>query len=319
MKSPIRFLTTASIAALLALGLSACGSDQSSPEATQPEQSPAKAAQTESPTAVVDGVARELANGNLLAVMQLSMPAAKFDEAKAKWVEERDQDPPSEEEKAKFAEMMTKLTASDAEEQMMAELEPHLVKYDTEMAAQKPMMVGMGQGFAAQAIQENQELSADEKQAATNALGGAANWINATNFGDRELARKAVREAITTAKALEMKSLDEVQSMDFETMLGKAGTAFQGIKRILAVYGLDLNKTLQSVKSELVSQEGDSAKVKVNFSLFDQPLSFDTEMVRVDGRWYGKKALDEVNGVEQAADDAEEVIEDTEEAVEDAG
>ena len=151
----MKSLTTVSLAALLALGLSACGSDKSSPDATQPAQAPAKAAQTESPTAVVDGVAKELANGNLLAVMQLSMPAAKFDEAKAKWVEERDQDPPSEEDKAKFAEMMTKLTAADAEEQMMTELEPMLVKYDTEVAAQKPMYVGMGQGFAAQSIQEN--------------------------------------------------------------------------------------------------------------------------------------------------------------------
>ncbi|MCB1561668.1 MAG: hypothetical protein KDI75_11345 [Xanthomonadales bacterium] len=307
----MKSLTTVSLAALMALGLSACGSDQSSPEATQPAQAPAKAAQSESPTAVIDGVARELANGNLLAVMQLSMPAAKFDEAKSKWIEERDQDPPSEEEKAKFAEMMTKLTADDGEEQMMAELEPHLVKYDTEMAPQKPMMVGMGQGFAAQAIQENQELSADEKQAATNALGGAANWINATNFGDRELARKAVREAITTAKALDMTSLDEVQSMDFETMLGKAGTAFQGVKRVFAVYGLDLNKTLQSVKSELVSQDGDKATVKVNFNLFDQPLSFNTEMVQVDGRWYGKKAMEQVS---ETADEAEDMIEDTENA-----
>ncbi|MEZ5464153.1 MAG: hypothetical protein R3F22_02790 [Lysobacteraceae bacterium] len=307
----MKSLTTVSLAALLALGLSACGSDQSSPEATQPEQAPAKTSQTESPTAVIDGVARELANGNLLAVMQLSMPAAKFDEAKTKWIEERDQDPPSEEDKAKFAEMMTKLNAPDAEEQMMAELEPHLVKYDTEMAMQKPMMVGMGQGIAAQAIQENAELTADEKQAATNALGGAANWINATNFGDRELARKAVREAISTAKALEMSSLDEVQSMDFETMLGKAGTAFQGVKRILAVYGLDLNKTLQSVKSELVSQDGDTAQVKVNFNLFDQPLSFNTEMVQVDGRWYGKKAMEQVS---ETADEAEEMIEDTEDA-----
>ena len=313
----MKSLTTVSLAALLALGLSACGSDKSSPDATQPAQAPAKAAQTESPTAVVDGVAKELANGNLLAVMQLSMPAAKFDEAKAKWVEERDQDPPSEEDKAKFAEMMTKLTASDAEEQMMTELEPMLVKYDTEVAAQKPMYVGMGQGFAAQSIQENEELSDEEKQQANNALTGAANWINQTNFGDRELARKAVREAITTAKALDMKSLDEVQAMDFETMLGKAGTAFQGVKRILAVYGLDVNKTLQSVKSELVSQDGDKATVKVNFSLFDQPLSFNTEMVQVDGRWYGKKAMEEASKTADAAD-GDVMIEESEEVIEEA-
>ena len=78
-----------------------------------------------------------------------------------------------------------------------------------------------------------------------------------------------------------------------------------------------MNKTLQSVKSELVSQDGDKATVKVNFSLFDQPLSFNTEMVQVDGRWYGKKAMEEASKTADAADD-DVMIEESEEVIEEA-
>jgi len=98
-------------------------------------------------------------------------------------------------------------------------------------------------------------------------------------------------------------------------MLGKAGTVLQGVKRITAVYGLDMDKTLASVKAETLSQEGDDAKVRVSFSLFDQPLSFETEMTRKDGHWYGKKSLEEM--AETMGGDAESDMDEMESSEDD--
>ncbi|HEY0231762.1 MAG TPA: hypothetical protein VGC55_10965, partial [Dokdonella sp.] len=55
-----------------------------------------------------------------------------------------------------------------------------------------------------------------------------------------------------------------------------------------------------SVKPEIVSNDGKSAKVKVSYTLLDSPLSTQTEMVNVDGRWYGKNAVEKLR--EHAAD-----------------
>ena len=73
---------------------------------------------------------------------------------------------------------------------------------------------------------------------------------------------------------------------------------------VLAVYGFSLDKMLDSVKTEVVSQTGDAAKVKVSYKLFEQPLSFETDLVQVDGRWYGKQTIDKLDNPEPKADDA---------------
>lgn len=298
-----RFASLAS-ASLLALALAACGDkDQAAGTAEAPV-----ASVPSTPVEVVEQSADYLKDGNLLAVVQLSVPPAEFERMKARWTEEKAKEPATEEERQEFAEMMAKLTAPDAEEALMAEFEPHLAKYDAEMAAQMPLMIGMGRGFAVQAIEENKEFTPEQKQQATQTLDAVAKWLGETNFSDRERARQAVQTAVETARAVEVKTLDELHALEFEQMLQKAGIAFAGTKDLLAVYGLDLDQTFDSVASELVSEEGDNAVVKVNYQLFGQPLSFQTEMVRVDGRWYGKDTVEqlkrELDDVEHAADEA---------------
>src|SRR5690606_8060270 len=209
-----------------------------------------------------------------------------------------------------FAEMMAKLTAPDAEQQLMAEFEPHLAKYDAEMAAQMPLMIGMGRGFAVQAIQEKQDFTTAQKEQATQTIDAVAKWLGETNFSDRERARQAVTAAVDAARAVELKTLDELRALEFEQMLAKAGIAFTGTKNVLRVYRLDLDQTFDSVSSEVAGEQGDSATVQVSYQLFGQPLSFQTEMMRVDGRWFGKDTVEqlrkELDDVEEAAEDATE-------------
>src|SRR5690606_1806526 len=211
------------VASLFALALSACGgNDETAPAA----EAATEAAAPASPADVVSRSAAHLRDGDLLAVTRLVVPPAEFERMKQKWAEDKVNDPPSEEERQQFAEMMAKLTAPDAEEALMTEFEPHLVKYDAEMAAQMPLMIGMGRGFAVQAIQENKELSEEQKQQATQTLDAVAKWLGETNFSDRERAREAVRHAVETARSVGVTTLEEVQALEFEQMLQKAGLAF---------------------------------------------------------------------------------------------
>lgn len=295
------------LTSLFALTLAACGGDKAEEAATG---TMARAELPSTPTGVVDASAAALQRGDLLAVLKLAVPPAEFERIKQEWETSKAEEQPTEEEKAHFAEMMAKLTAPDAEQQLMAEFEPHLAKYDAEMAAQMPLMIGMGRGFAVQAIQENQDFTPAQKEQATQTIDAVAKWLGETNFSDRERARQAVTAAVDAARAVELKTLDELRALEFEQMLAKAGIAFTGTKNVLRVYGLDLDQTFDSVSSEVVSEQGDSATVKVSYQLFGQPLSFQTEMMRVDGRWFGKDTVEqlrkELDDVEEAAEDATE-------------
>ena len=138
-----------------------------------------------------------------------------------------------------------------------------------------------------------------------------AGWLQGVRFADRDLARQAIAKTVAAARALELKTLDEARALEFEAAMGKAGIAFRGVKDVLAVYGFDLDQSFSSVKAEVISEEGDQAKVKVDYQILGQPLSFETAMVRIDGRWYGKDTIEqldkELNGpkADAAAGEAE--------------
>jgi len=54
-----------------------------------------------------------------------------------------------------------------------------------------------------------------------------------------------------------------------------------------------MDKALDSVKTETVASSGDTAKVKVSYTAFDQPFSTESDLVKVDGKWYSKQAVEQ--------------------------
>lgn len=272
--------------ALLAVGLAGCGSKDAGDAA--------EAAKSMGPAETVVEQAKALREGDIVSLVKLAVPPAQYEKMKAEWPKRIKEDPATEEDKREFAEAMAKMTAADAEEALYAELEPQLAKAEAEMGAQLPLMVGMGRGFAVQAINESAKLSAAQKQQASDFVDAFAKWIEGAKFFDRDKAREAIRSMVATARELGVKTLDEVEAMDFETAMQKAGTAYLGVRDVLRTYGLDLDQALASVKGEVKSQKDDQAVVQVSYQLFGQPLSFETTMTRRDGRWYGSEALQEI-------------------------
>ncbi len=285
-----KFIATLAIASLFTLA--ACNKDEA---ATPAAETPASAAKkTDDPVEAVNSILAKIKANDIAGVAALVVPPAKLDELRAKWAKEKAENPASDEEKASFAEQMAKHTAPDAEATLYAELEPKLVEFETQMAPQLPMLIGMGQGFAMQAINENQDLNEAQKKQATDVLGAVAGWAQTAKFGDRDLAKKGIAVVVKTARDLNLKTLDEVEALDFDGLLGKAGIAFGGIKNVMALYGIDMDASLASAKPSLISQEGDTAKVGVTYTLLGKQITSETDLVKVDGRWYGKESLDAI-------------------------
>ena len=282
----MRIKVSFAVLALLGVGLAGCGSKESADTAT--------VAKELGPAETVSRQAAELREGDIVSLIKLAVPPEQYEKMKTEWSQRIKDEPASEEDRREFAEAMAKMTGDDAEGALYAELEPALAKAEAEMGAQLPLMVGMGRGFAVQAINESTKLSAAQKQQATEFVDAFAKWLEGAQFFDREKARQALSSMVSTARKLGVKTLDEVEKLDFEAAMEKAGVVFLGVKDVLKVYGLDLDQSLASVKSEVKSQQGDEAVVEVSYQLFGQPLSFETTMTQRDGRWYGSEALQEI-------------------------
>ena len=304
-------------AGLLSLGLVACGGK----DAGEPMSEAKVAQQTADPARAFEAVAGRLKENDILGAVQLMVPAERMGELRAEWKKKMGDEVPSEEDRAEFAAMMTKLTASDAEQVLYAELEPALVKFESEMAAQMPMMIGMGQGFLMQGIQANTEMTEAQKKQSVDMVNALGTWLQTAKLTDRELAKKGVAVVVATARKLDLKALDDVRALDFDQAMGKFGIVFGGLKDIFALYGFDLNQSFASVKANLVSREGDLAKVGFSYSFLGQNLTGEAEMVEKDGRWYGKDSVEQLmKGLTEAEEEAvsEEVDSLLEESGEDA-
>jgi hypothetical protein len=278
----LKFLSRVAVLAALAIGVVACNDKPATPSgaaALGPEQTIQQSIK----------LARE---NNVAGLIELMLPPEDFARVKAKWVLKKEQSPAASEARARFATVMAKLTADGASETLFKELEPDIRQFDAQYGKQIPGFANMGRSFFSGILKQSQELSESEKEQALNILQVLAPWFRDAHFTDPDLVKRALAVVIESARALDIKTIDEARAMSFEQAAPKMNILFDTIKKLLDVYGLSIDQTLDSVKTELVSSEGDNAVVKISYTLLGQPQESTSQMIRVDGRWYNKERID---------------------------
>ena len=256
------------------------------------DQAPAAAATT--PEGAVQAAVASLKAGDLAALVQAQVPPQHMDALRAEWKRDMAEDVPSDEDRQQFAQMMADLTASDANERLFAQLEPQIVRFETEIVPNMPTYIEMGRGLLEAGIKERKDFNEDQKQQALKSVDALVGWLESTRFTDRDKARSAISQITAAARELNLKTLDEARALDFDQAMAKGSIAFRGFKDVLATYGFKVDELLGSVRTEVISREGNQAKVRIHYSLLGSPLSFEAELVEVDGRWYGKQTIEEL-------------------------
>jgi hypothetical protein len=163
------------------------------------------------------------------------------------------------------------------------------------------MYVAMGSGWLQGMVQQNKDLSDVDKQQAVAAINALAAWVQKTRFTDPEAIKKVLAIATRAARDLNLKTLDEVHALTFDQSMQKARVALLAFKDALGVYGFSVDQTLDSIKPEVVTNDGKTAAVKVNYVLLGTPLSTTTQMANIDGHWYGRDTIDRVKARKEEA------------------
>jgi len=290
-------LLRAALLASLFLVVSACGDKAQ-------EQAPA--AQAATPDGAILRSTRLLKEGDIHGLIRHAMPPADYEQARSEWKRSVDATPATDEDREKFAETMQRLTAPGAEEALFAEIEPQLQAFDAEYQQQMPMYVAMGTGWLQGMVQESKDLSPEARQQAIAVIAAMGEWVRRTHFTDPAAVKEVVAIFVRAAREVDMPTLDQARALDFEQSMDKMRITFLALKDALAVYGLSVDGVLDSVKAEVLANDGQEARVRVSYTLFDTPLAGEVDMVNVDGRWYGKDTIDTLRAQagEQAAEDA---------------
>ncbi|MEO8742842.1 MAG: hypothetical protein ABI365_06585 [Lysobacteraceae bacterium] len=248
-------------------------------------------ASTDPVTAAKD-IAVSLRENDFDRLSHIAVPPEMYAKLEAKYKDDVAKQPaPSAEESKGFSEFLAKYTAPDAETKLFAEVQPKLAQ----AGPQIPMVVGMFGGMANQSIQQNDKLTPDEKTQANAALTAITKWATTAPLSDPEKAKQAIKVVVETARGLNLTTLEAARKLSFAEVMQKAGSGFGGFRKMLAVYGFDTDKALDSVTTAKKSEDGDKAVVTASFTLLDAPIKVDVDMVKIDGHWYSKQLVDYFN------------------------
>jgi uncharacterized protein YaiI (UPF0178 family) len=280
----MRLPTLTLLSLFVALALTAChGKD----DASQPGSS--------TPEGAVKASVELLKAGDFNGLWKHALPPADYATMRADWHQlEQDPQPVTAEDRNRFNQALQELTAPDAENKLYVELQPKLTAMEQQYKDQLPVLVSVGEALLKNGVTQNKTLTGEQKIQANAVLDVLTPWAQQTPWFDQAKAKQAVAIAVTTARKLDLKSPEQVRTMDFDTTMAKYSVGFVGAKQLLAIYGLSVDDTLNSVKVTPIDNSSGHARVKIDYTLLGKPLSTESKLVQQDGRWYSEDMLNNV-------------------------
>ncbi|HET6586245.1 MAG TPA: hypothetical protein VFG67_00565 [Oleiagrimonas sp.] len=269
---------------LAALALAACHKDKQEQLTTA----------SKTPQAAVQSLIQDLKDVNLDQLAQHAMPPDAYKQLRADWGKDRDKALAeiTDADRARFKKQMQEFTEPDAKKKLFAKLQPTLENWETKGKQRLPMMVGIFRIMAGTKITQAKNMTAEQKSQARGVLDALATWAQNTDWGDPVKAKQAVGIVVDSARALDLKSLDQAYSLTYEQAMQRYATAWKGAEQLLEVYGLSVDTILDSAKIKTLEQKGDTAKVEVDYTILGKPMTSNLEMVRKDKRWYLKDVIE---------------------------
>ena len=230
-------------------------------------------------------------NNDIRGLVMGSVGEEEFNKLASEWTEERENRLAeiTDEDRAEFAAQMGLLTADGAEETIMAMLSPQLVLFKEQATQFMPMIQGLG----AMQIEQIEGATDEDSQKLNQVLQAFVDWAKNVDIASEELARQAVGVAAQTARDLDVATLDDLASLEFDDMVGKGEAVLIGAREILSIYGLSLDESLDSFQAETIANDGTTATVKSSFTIFGAPMDVETEYVLIDDKWLSKDAIEQ--------------------------
>lgn len=255
------------------------------------------------PVAALQGSLDLLKADNLKGLWKHALPPADYANLRHDWNRHAHQaPPPSAADQARFNQAMQQLTAPDAQTRLYTELQPKLAAMQQKYQDQLPVLISIGEAFLKHSITQSATLDTNQKAQANSVLDVITPWAKQAAWFDQAKARQAVDVTVTTARKLDLKTSAQWRAMDFDTAMGKYGTGYAGLKQLLAIYGLSVDDTLDSVKLTQLSSSNGHAVVRIDYTLLGKPLSTESTLVQENGRWYSEDLLNNVRASHKKLD-----------------
>lgn len=244
---------------------------------------PAPARGGATPVEAVAVLTAHLRSGDLAAFAHDAVTPELAPELDAAWRAGRSRWPISELPlSAQLPAVLTALGAPQAERLLLQTFNREFAGAEREL---RSAAVALG-AFAIQYLEQGGDFSEDERAHYTQLIAAASAWAETAPLADRERARATIAALVAAAREGGLPSDAALGAAGMQDGLAKLSPLFTAGKLRLAAYGLDLDRTFDSVETTLDTQTGDTAQVRLRYVLADKPVDALVNVERHDGRWY---------------------------------
>lgn len=174
------------------------------------------------------------------------------------------------------------LAADDAEASLQRTFDRQFANAGAELR-QTAAALGL---FGVQFIQQQSQYSESERQHLSQVVAALSAWAGQAPLTDRKHAAASIAMLTDATREAGLTSAEDFAEAGMDDALQRMTPVVAAGKQALKLYGLDLDADLSAMETTLQSQTGDSAKVRLQYTLAGQPIDTIVDVERRDGRWY---------------------------------
>jgi len=183
---------------------------------------------------------------------------------------------------AKLPALLATLSAPDAATQLQASFDRQFAQNRRELQSAAAAL-GL---FGVEYLRNEGDYSDAEREHYVQAVQALSRWAAAAPLSDRTRARQLIATLTSAARRTGIDAPDDFARLGMEDSLARIGPFLGAIKQGLKPYGLDLDASFAGMQADLVAQTGDTAQVRLRYTLGGDPIDAIVPMRRIDGRWY---------------------------------
>ena len=146
--------------------------------------------------------------------------------------------------------------------------------------------------FATQYLRAEGDYSDDERAHYVQLVSAISRWAQKAPLGDVQLARQTIPSLVAGARQTGLAGgPDRFRQLGMRHSLERMGPFFERMKRVVKVYGLDVDADLATARASLIAREGERARIRLQYTLAGKAIEAELAVERRDGHWYLTDAL----------------------------
>ena len=286
-RHPIALSRILGLALACLLSLTACQGEDAGPPAAIQVATAAKARPATKPVEAVNVLRDRLLARDGAGFGKLAVPPAVHARLAAAWREGQTRWPLDELPlDAKLPKMLASLQEKNAESKLMATFRRQFAGADRDIDQAIRTLVLFGGEY----VQKEADYTSEEREHTAQALVALGGWALAAPLSDPKRAQPLFSALVAAAQrsGIDGKAGNAAYAaLGMDASLNRLSPFIATLLAQLRLrYGLDVDAALRGMEVRLLEQTGDSARLRLRYTLAGREIDAIVPAVRIDGHWY---------------------------------